>query len=103
MKFLATAPAAEAWAKHGGFATGNHNVPASIYPDAITRASEAPIGDGEVGRVRHVGRAAGVVRRDDGPGRVGHLPDVPEDPEERHRASRSSSRAAATAAYKKGK
>jgi alpha-glucoside transport system substrate-binding protein len=44
VKFLATAPAAEAWAKLGGFGTGNHNVPSSIYPDAITRATEAPIG-----------------------------------------------------------
>jgi hypothetical protein len=44
VKFLATAPAAEAWAKIGGFGTGNKNVPASIYPDAITRATEAPIG-----------------------------------------------------------
>jgi alpha-glucoside transport system substrate-binding protein len=43
VKFLATAPAAEAWAKLGGFGTGNHNVPASIYPDAITRTNEAPI------------------------------------------------------------
>jgi alpha-glucoside transport system substrate-binding protein len=44
VKFLATAPAAKAWAKIGGFGTGNRNVPASIYPDAITRATEAPIG-----------------------------------------------------------
>jgi alpha-glucoside transport system substrate-binding protein len=44
VKYLATAPAAEAWAKQGGFGTGNKNVPASIYPDAITRATEAPIG-----------------------------------------------------------
>jgi hypothetical protein len=43
VNFLATAPAAEAWAKQGGFGTGNHNVPASIYPDAITKATEAPI------------------------------------------------------------
>jgi alpha-glucoside transport system substrate-binding protein len=43
VKFLATAPAAEAWAKSGGFGTGNHNVPASIYPDAITKATEGPI------------------------------------------------------------
>jgi alpha-glucoside transport system substrate-binding protein len=43
VKFLATAPAAEAWAKLGGFGTGNKNVPASIYPDKITRATEAPI------------------------------------------------------------
>ena len=44
VKFLATGPAAEAWARLGGFGTGNKNVPASIYPDAITRATEAPIG-----------------------------------------------------------
>src|SRR5262249_13143321 len=44
VKYLATAPAAEAWAKIGGFGTGNKNVPASVYPDAITRATEAPIG-----------------------------------------------------------
>ena len=44
VKFLATPQAAEAWAKQGGFGTGNRHVPASIYPDAITRATEAPIG-----------------------------------------------------------
>jgi ABC-type glycerol-3-phosphate transport system substrate-binding protein len=44
VKFLATADAAKAWAELGGFGTGNKNVPASIYPDAITRATEAPIG-----------------------------------------------------------
>ena len=44
VKFLATAPAANAWAKLGGFGTGNKNVSPSIYPDAITRATEAPIG-----------------------------------------------------------
>ena len=43
-KFLATAPAAEVWAKQGGFGTGNKNVPSSVYPDAITRAAEAPVG-----------------------------------------------------------
>jgi alpha-glucoside transport system substrate-binding protein len=43
VSFLATAPAAEAWAKSGGFGTGNHNVPSSIYPDAITKATEGPI------------------------------------------------------------
>jgi hypothetical protein len=44
VKFLATAPAADAWARLGGFGTGNHNVPASLYPDKITRATEAPLG-----------------------------------------------------------
>jgi len=43
VKYLASAQAAEIWAKQGGFGTGNHNVPASIYPDPITKATEAPI------------------------------------------------------------
>jgi len=43
VKYLATARAAKIWAHEGGFGTGNHNVPASIYPDPITKATEAPI------------------------------------------------------------
>jgi alpha-glucoside transport system substrate-binding protein len=43
VNFLATPQAAEAWAKQGGFGTGNNKVPASIYPDAITKATESPI------------------------------------------------------------
>jgi ABC-type Fe3+ transport system substrate-binding protein len=38
VKFLATPAAAEAWAKQGGFASGNHNVPASAFPNALDRA-----------------------------------------------------------------
>jgi hypothetical protein len=44
VKYLASPQAAEVWAKQGGFGTGNKNVPASVYPDPITRATEAPIG-----------------------------------------------------------
>lgn len=47
VKFLATPAAATAWAKVGGFGTGNKHVPPSVYPDAITRATEAPIGKAE--------------------------------------------------------
>jgi ABC-type glycerol-3-phosphate transport system substrate-binding protein/DNA-binding SARP family transcriptional activator len=43
VRFLATAPAAEAWARLGGFGTANTNVPPSAYPDAITRAIELPL------------------------------------------------------------
>jgi len=43
VSFLTTAPAAEAWAKLGGFATGNNKVPPSVYPDAITRATAVQI------------------------------------------------------------
>jgi alpha-glucoside transport system substrate-binding protein len=44
VKYLASPQGAEVWAKQGGFGTGNKNVPASVYPDPITRATEAPIG-----------------------------------------------------------
>ena len=43
VKFLATAPAANVWVKIGGFGTGNKNINKSLYPDAITRATELPI------------------------------------------------------------
>jgi hypothetical protein len=42
-KFLATPQAAAAWAKHGGFATGNKNLNASVYPDAVTRATAGAV------------------------------------------------------------
>jgi ABC-type glycerol-3-phosphate transport system substrate-binding protein len=43
VKFLATADAARAWASRGGFATGNKNMPTSVYPDAITRTTAGAI------------------------------------------------------------
>jgi alpha-glucoside transport system substrate-binding protein len=43
MKYLATPQAAEIWAKLGGFGSGNKHVPASVYPDPITAATEAPL------------------------------------------------------------
>jgi len=43
VKYLATPQAAAIWAKQGGFGTGNHNMSASVYPDPITRATEAPL------------------------------------------------------------
>ncbi len=43
VKFLASPQAAAAWAKHGGFATGNRNMSPSVYPDAITRATAGAV------------------------------------------------------------
>ncbi len=43
MKYLASSDAAQIWAKLGGFGSGNKNVPASVYPDAITKATETPL------------------------------------------------------------
>ncbi len=41
--FLATPAAAAAWAKSGGFSTGNKNMSPSVYPDPITRATAVPV------------------------------------------------------------
>ena len=43
VKYLATPKAAEIWIKLGGFGTGNLKVPASAYPDAISRATETQL------------------------------------------------------------
>jgi hypothetical protein len=43
VKFLATPAAAAAWAKVGGFATGNKNMSIGIYPDSITRVTAGAI------------------------------------------------------------
>ena len=43
VKFLATPQAASAWAKFGGFATGNKKLSPSVYPDAITRKTASAI------------------------------------------------------------
>jgi hypothetical protein len=43
VKFLGTPAAAAAWAKKGGFATGNKHMPSSVYPDATTRATASAI------------------------------------------------------------
>ena len=43
VKFLATAPAAAAWAKVGGVATGNHNLSTAVYPNAIDKANQTAV------------------------------------------------------------
>jgi len=43
VKFLATPRAAAAWARFGGFATGNRKMSPSVYPNATTRKTAAAI------------------------------------------------------------
>ena len=43
VKFLATPAAANAWAAQGGFATGNHNVSLSAFPDVIDKANQVAL------------------------------------------------------------
>jgi len=45
VKFLATPQAAQAWAKKGGFATGNTKMPTSVYPDETTRKTASAIAE----------------------------------------------------------
>jgi len=43
VKFLATPAAANAWAKEGGFVTGNHNVSLKAFPDKIDLADQEAV------------------------------------------------------------
>ena len=50
MEYLASAEAAEIWARRGGFSTANRNVPDSAYPDEITRRTATAIADADTFR-----------------------------------------------------
>jgi hypothetical protein len=50
VKYLATPAAQSIWAKRGGYSAPSKNVPASVYPDAITRATATAIGKAKVFR-----------------------------------------------------
>lgn len=43
VRYLATPQAVAIWARQGGFGSGNRRLSASVYPDPITRLTEAPI------------------------------------------------------------
>jgi hypothetical protein len=43
VQFLGTPQAAAAWAKYGGYATGNKKMSPNVYPDAITRKTASAI------------------------------------------------------------
>ena len=50
VSYLATPEAATIWAEKGGFASLNKNLDTSVYPDAITQATAAPLSEAEVFR-----------------------------------------------------
>ena len=50
VSYLATPEAAAIWAAKGGFASLNKNLDTSVYPDAITKATAAPLSEAEVFR-----------------------------------------------------
>jgi ABC-type glycerol-3-phosphate transport system substrate-binding protein len=50
VEYLATADAAEIWARRGGFASPNRQVDPTIYPDEITRKTATALAEAEVFR-----------------------------------------------------
>src|SRR3712207_2687724 len=50
IEYLATAEAAEIWARRGGFASGNKKLDTSVYPDEITRKTAGALGEAETFR-----------------------------------------------------
>jgi alpha-glucoside transport system substrate-binding protein len=50
VEFLASKDAQEVWAKRGGFSSANKLVPASVYPDDITRATATAIASAQTFR-----------------------------------------------------
>jgi alpha-glucoside transport system substrate-binding protein len=46
-QYLASPEAGEIWAKRGGFASPNKNVPESAYPDELTKRVETPVASAE--------------------------------------------------------
>ncbi|NUR78737.1 MAG: carbohydrate ABC transporter substrate-binding protein [Thermoleophilia bacterium] len=50
VKYLATGKAQTIWAKRGGYTAPARTVPASVYPDAITRTTASAVGKAKVFR-----------------------------------------------------
>jgi alpha-glucoside transport system substrate-binding protein len=102
MKFLATPQAAAAWAKHGGFATGNRNMSASAYPDAITRATASAVAKAKDVVFDMSDEQPGSFGATVGQGEWGLFQNFLRNPKNVTGVQKQLE-AAATAAYKKGK
>jgi len=102
VKFLATAPAANAWAQAGGFATGNHNVKPSVFPNAIDSANQAAVGTAKSVVFDMSDEQPASFGATTGQGEWGIFQDFLKTPSDAAGIA-SKLEAAATAAYKKGK
>jgi ABC-type glycerol-3-phosphate transport system substrate-binding protein len=102
VNFLATPTAAIAWAKQGGFGTGNKHVAASVYPDPITRATEAPIGQAKQVVFDMSDQQPPSFGATTGQGEWGLFQDFLKNPKD-VAGIQKKLESAATAAYKKGK
>ncbi len=101
-KFLATPQAAAAYAKYGGFATGNHNVPASVYPDKISRSNAAAVSSAKSIVFDMSDEQPGSFGATVGQGEWGLFQDFLRNPSNVSGIQKKLE-SAATAAYKKGK
>jgi maltose-binding protein MalE len=102
VKFLATPAAAAAWAAKGGFATGNRNMPASVYPDATTRATAVAIAKAKNVAFDMSDQQPASFGATVGQGEWGLFQDFLRNPTDVNGIA-SKLESAATAAYKKGK
>jgi alpha-glucoside transport system substrate-binding protein len=102
VKFLATAPAANAWAQAGGFATGNHNVKPSVFPNAIDSANQAAVGTAKSVVFDMSDEQPASFGATTGQGEWGIFQDFLKTPSDASGIA-SKLEAAATASYKKGK
>ena len=102
VKFLATAPAANAWAQAGGFATGNYNVKPSVFPNAIDSANQAAVGTAKSVVFDMSDEQPASFGATTGQGEWGIFQDFLKTPSDATGIA-SKLEAAATAAYKKGK
>jgi alpha-glucoside transport system substrate-binding protein len=102
VNFLATAPAAQVWAKQGGFSTGNHNVNPKVFPDAITRATATPVLKAKSVVFDMSDQQPSAFGATAGQGEWGLFQDFLKNPSDVNGIA-SKLEAAATKAYKKGK
>ena len=102
VKFLATPAAAAVWAAKGGFATGNRNMAASVYPDATTRATAGAIAKAKNVVFDMSDQQPASFGATVGQGEWGLFQDFLRNPTDVNGIA-SKLESAATAAYKKGK
>jgi alpha-glucoside transport system substrate-binding protein len=102
VKFLASPQAAAAWAKSGGFGTGNHNMSTGVYPDAITRTTESPLPKAKAIVFDMSDEQPASFGGTAGQGEWGLFQDFLKTPSDAAGIAKKLE-AAATAAYKKGK
>jgi maltose-binding protein MalE len=100
--FLGTPEAAAAWAKFGGFATGNKNMSPAVYPDAITRKTASAIAQAKNVQFDMSDQQPGSFGATVGQGEWGLFQDFLRKPSDASGIAKKLE-AAATAAYKKGK